>query len=166
MKSSTDPSLNSVFTTPAGHGGVTFLASTGDSGAPGGFPAYSPNVVAVGGTTLDHSTATPTGQRDGWSGSGGGQSIYESEPSYQLGVQTSGMRQIPDVAFDADPASGVAIYDSYDLWQCYPLGAGWRHQRRVALLGRSGGHRRPIAGFGRVGADGRAHADFARRSTA
>src|SRR5262249_11156265 len=40
------------FSTPVGHIGVTFLASTGDSGAPGGFPAYSPRVVAVGGTFL------------------------------------------------------------------------------------------------------------------
>src|SRR5579864_1763397 len=45
-------SSDSLFTTPAGHRGVTFLASTGDTGAPGGYPAFSPNVVAVGGTTL------------------------------------------------------------------------------------------------------------------
>ena len=40
------------FTTPAGHPGVTFVASTGDTGAPGLYPAYSPNVLAVGGTNL------------------------------------------------------------------------------------------------------------------
>src|SRR5262245_46673911 len=40
------------FTTPAGHPGVTFVAATGDNGAPGLYPAYSPNVLAVGGTTL------------------------------------------------------------------------------------------------------------------
>src|SRR5208282_1354568 len=44
---------NPLYTTPSGHTGVTFLASTGDSGSPGGYPAYSPNVVAVGGTTLN-----------------------------------------------------------------------------------------------------------------
>src|SRR5208282_1826005 len=43
---------NPLYTTPAGHTGVTFCASTGDSGAPGGYPAFSPNVVAVGGTSL------------------------------------------------------------------------------------------------------------------
>ena len=48
-----EQSYDSDFVTPAGHQGVTFLASTGDSGSPGGYPAYSPNVVAVGGTTLD-----------------------------------------------------------------------------------------------------------------
>ena len=43
------PSYDSSFLTPAGHQGVTFLASTGDSGSPALYPAYSPNVVAVGG---------------------------------------------------------------------------------------------------------------------
>ena len=47
-----ETTYDSYFTTPAGHANVTFLASTGDSGSPGGYPAFSPNVVAVGGTTL------------------------------------------------------------------------------------------------------------------
>ena len=45
-------------------------------------------------------------------GSGGGQSVLENEPAFQFSVQHSGMRQIPDVAFDADPQSGVPVYDS------------------------------------------------------
>ena len=53
-----------IFTTPSGHPGVTFVASTGDSGAPGGFPAFSPNVVAVGGTTLTINASTAPSQRD------------------------------------------------------------------------------------------------------
>ena len=119
-ETSSDTSENSSFTTPAGHTGVTFLASTGDDGAPGCFPAYSPNVVAVGGTTLTLSGDTYVSET-GWSwnasqgwGTGGGQSSYESEPSYQTGVQSSGWRQIPDVSFDADPTTGVAMYDSYE----------------------------------------------------
>ena len=119
-ESSSDTSENSSFTTPAGHAGVTFLASTGDSGAPGEFPAYSPNVVAVGGTTLTLSGDTYVSET-GWSwnasegwGTGGGQSSYESEPSYQTGVQSSGWRQIPDISFDADPETGVAVYDAYE----------------------------------------------------
>ena len=120
-ESSDDAALNSVFTTPSGQPGVTFLASTGDSGAPGGFPAFSPNVVAVGGTTLtiNSSTYAWVGET-GWSGSGGGQSVYQSEPSYQSGVQNSGWREIPDVAFDADPNTGVAVYDSYDYGSSSP----------------------------------------------
>ena len=98
------------FTTPEGHTGVTFIASSGDDGSPGGYPADSPNVVAVGGTTL------PTnGPETAWSQSGGGQSRYEKEPSYQQTVQNSGKREIPDVALDANPATGVAVYDSYDF---------------------------------------------------
>src|SRR5262249_31052064 len=47
-----EKAFDSVFQTPAGHQGVTFLASTGDNGAPGQYQAYSPNVLAIGGTTL------------------------------------------------------------------------------------------------------------------
>ncbi len=57
-ESSSDTSEETVFTTPSGHAGVTFLASTGDSAAPGEFPAMSPNVVAVGGTTLTINSST------------------------------------------------------------------------------------------------------------
>jgi len=110
-----ETSYDTYFTTPAGHGGVTFLAATGDSGRPSGYPAYSPNVVAVGGTTL-----TVSGQNyvseTGWSGSGGGISSYENQPAYQKGVvtQSTTRRSNPDVAMDADPGTGVAVYDSYD----------------------------------------------------
>ena len=60
---------------------MTFLASTGDSGSPGGYPAYSPNVVAVGGTTLTLNADNTYDSESGWSGSGGGKSSYETEPS-------------------------------------------------------------------------------------
>ena len=49
---STESGLDQYFTTPSGHTGVTFVASTGDGGSPGEYPAYSPNVLAVGGTSL------------------------------------------------------------------------------------------------------------------
>ncbi len=115
-------SENSTFTTPSGHQGVTFVAAAGDSGAPGGYPAFSPDVVSVGGTILSVSGNTYAGEtawslEDGW-GTGGGQSPFESEPSYQAAVQQSGWREMPDVAFDA--GSGVAIYDSYDFGQATP----------------------------------------------
>ena len=109
-----DIGLDSTFTTPSGHQGVTFLAASGDSGSPGLFPAYSSNVVAVGGTTLTVDAQNNYQGEDGWGGSGGGTSQYETEPIYQNGVQSTGQRTIPDVAFDADPASGVAVYDSYN----------------------------------------------------
>ena len=80
-----EQSYDSYFVTPNGHQGVTFLASTGDDGAPAGYPAYSPNVVAVGGTSLDLNSSGAYEAETGWSGSGGGVSDYESQPSYQNG---------------------------------------------------------------------------------
>ena len=102
------------FTTPAGHQGVTFVAATGDTGRPGLYPAYSPNVLAVGGTTLTLASDGSYGGESGWSDGGGGTSITETEPAYQKAVQATGMRTIPDVSFDADPQTGVSVYDSYD----------------------------------------------------
>ena len=90
--------------------GVTFLASSGDSGHSAQYPAASPYVVAVGGTTLHLTSANKWKSETAWSGSGGGTSTYELEPSYQSGVQTTGARGIPDVAWDADPSTGVAVY--------------------------------------------------------
>ena len=114
-----EQSIDSTFVTPSNHQGVTFVAATGDSGAPGYYPAYSPNVVAVGGTTLPLDDAgdypgTDPGGEVAWSGSGGGISKYETEPSYQKSVQNTGHRTIPDVAWDADPNTGLPIYDSYN----------------------------------------------------
>jgi hypothetical protein len=106
--------LDSQFQTPAGHQGETFVASSGDAGAPGIYPAYSANVLAVGGTDLQLSAAGSILGETAWSGSGGGVSAFESEPSYQAGVQDTGFRTIPDVAFDGSGASGVSVYDSYD----------------------------------------------------
>ena len=120
-ENSSDASEETVFTTPAGHPGVTFLASTGDSGAPGEFPAYSPNVVAVGGTTLTINSSTYAyASESGWNDGGGGQSVYEAKPSYQNSVNSTSWRQIPDISFDADPNSGVAILDSYDYGSSSP----------------------------------------------
>ena len=120
-----ETSLDSLFTTPEGHAGVTFLAATGDYGAPSGYPAYSPNVVAVGGTTLNVDGAGNVTSETGWSGSGGGTSLYESQPAYQQGIvtQSSTYRANPDVSSDADPNTGVAVYDSYDFGSAMPWAA-------------------------------------------
>jgi hypothetical protein len=107
------------FTSPAGHG-VTFLGASGDNGATGnggdqtGYPEYSPDVVAVGGTTL-HLSGGGYGSESGWNFSGGGISSFEAKPSYQSAVtQSSTRRTNPDVSFDGDPSSGVVEYDSYN----------------------------------------------------
>jgi hypothetical protein len=97
------------------HSGVAFVASSGDSGAPAEWPAVSPDVLGVGGTALSLGAGNAWLSETGWSGSGGGPSLYESQPSYQSGVvtQTSTARATPDVAYDASPSTGVAVYDSY-----------------------------------------------------
>ncbi|HTM68306.1 MAG TPA: S53 family peptidase [Candidatus Binatia bacterium] len=91
--------------------GVTFFASSGDDGAGASWPAVSPNVVAVGGTTLDvaHATARETA----WAGSGGGVSAFIPQPAYQrdYGIRRAGgKRAVPDVAYAADPMPGFAVY--------------------------------------------------------
>ena len=102
------------------HAGVAFVASSGDAGAPIEWPAASPNVLAVGGTALTLGTGGAYGSEAGWSGSGGGPSAYEAKPSYQAGVVTqTAMRANPDVAYDASPSTGFAVYDSFTG------GGGW-----------------------------------------
>ena len=83
---SSESSYDSNFTTPAGHTGVTFVASSGDSGGVVEWPAASPNVLSVGGTTLSLNSNDTWKSETGWSDSGGGVSRYEPAPSYQSGM--------------------------------------------------------------------------------
>ena len=148
---------DSYFTTPSGHlggsatmggtelaGGVTFLAAAGDSGAYASntttispqYPATSPNVVAVGGTTLNVSgntwsseTTWGNGTSSGSAGGGGGGiSAYESQPSYQKGVvsnYSTTNRTYPDVSADANPNTGVPVCDSWDFGSSTPWFGGY-----------------------------------------
>ena len=102
--------------------GVTYLASSGDSGEGISWPAVSPYVVGVGGTVLNLNADGSYGSEMAWSGSGGGKSAYETEPSYQSNFQSSAYREVPDVAFDA--ATGVAVYSSQQSSR--GPGAGWQ----------------------------------------
>jgi subtilase family serine protease len=94
---------------------VVYFASSGDSGGVTIYPSVSPYVAAAGGTSLVISGGGIVGET-GWAGSGGGPSRYEAEPSYQfLVAMPSGLnnrRGVPDVSFDADPNTGVSVYDS------------------------------------------------------
>ncbi len=103
--------MDTHFTTPTGHTGVTFLAATGDNSAAAGasWPASSANVVAVGGTTLNLISGSVYGSESAWSLGGGGVSRYVTIPSYQVGVQSRTMRTTPDVSIDADPRTGYSI---------------------------------------------------------
>ena len=102
------------FTTPAGHQGVTFVASSGDGGSTSGaeWPAASPNVLSVGGTTLTLDASGGIASETYWADGGGGYSRYEPEPTYQATIQSTGRRSTPDVAFVADPGTGVSIYST------------------------------------------------------
>ena len=109
------------------HAGTMYTASAGDSGHGAEYPAASPNVVAVGGTTLNGCSGTSCAgfsSETAWSGSGGGASADEAIPGFQSGYTgpvygassisalTGGKRGIPDVSFDANPSTGVSVYDS------------------------------------------------------
>ena len=69
--------------------------------------------MAVGGTTLNIADSTGTyGSETAWSNSTGGFSSYEPEPAYQQIAQYSGGKSTPDVAYNANPSTGFAVYDS------------------------------------------------------
>src|SRR5260370_22285182 len=126
---------DAVFTTPAGHPGVTCVAAAGDSGAAGGpeWPSVSPNVLAVGGTTLRLTGNALRAGETAWSGGGGGVSGQEAEPAYQRAVQSSGRRGTPDMAYDADPATGGYVYSSYGVTAgAFGWGGGGRTPARGA----------------------------------
>jgi subtilase family serine protease len=92
---------------------VTYVNASGDSGINlFGYPGASPLVVGAGGTTLKLDSNGNILSEVGWSGSGGGESVYFPEPTYQLAAQSSGQRGVPDVAYNASPATGVPVYDS------------------------------------------------------
>ena len=85
---SSEASYDSAFS----RAGVAFVASSGDNGAPISWPAASSNVLAVGGTSLSLGSGSAYGSEAGWSGSGGGPSVYVSQPAYQSGVVTQTSR--------------------------------------------------------------------------
>lgn len=95
---------------------VVVFASTGDSEGTE-YPSTSPNVVAVGGTTLSRSPATLNIEDEiAWEDGGGGVSPYELRPSYQAGIVAivGTHRGVPDVAAIGNPRTGVWVYDSYE----------------------------------------------------
>jgi subtilase family serine protease len=89
---------------------VVFFASTGDTGGQHSWPALSPSVVAVGGTSLTGSGASWS--ESTWSGSGCGLSSYFARPSYQNGVSSvvGTKRGSADISAVADPNTGCAVY--------------------------------------------------------
>jgi subtilase family serine protease len=100
---------------------VVIFASTGDREGTE-YPSTSPNVVAVGGTTLNRSPANGDIEAEtAWEDGGGGVSPVEAIPSYQHGIASiiGTHRGVPDVAAVANPRTGVWIYDSYETANLY-----------------------------------------------
>ena len=95
---------------------VVFFASTGDSEGTE-YPSTSPNVVAVGGTTITRNPSTLAFEEEiSWEDGGGGISKYETKPSYQNSISAlsgSSNRGVPDIAAIGNPRTGVWVYDSY-----------------------------------------------------
>ncbi len=118
QESGTAAAVDQILTTGVAQG-QTFTISTGDSGADecgnGGttpsWPANSPYVVAVAGTTLDASTGANAAWNSEtvWPGSGGSASLYEPKPSYQALLVPGNFRGVADVTFDADPNTGALV---------------------------------------------------------
>ncbi|MEA2690390.1 MAG: hypothetical protein QOD51_2997 [Candidatus Eremiobacteraeota bacterium] len=96
------------------HPGIAITASTGDLGiGQVQFPASSPYVTAVGGTSLTANPASPRGWTETvWSGSGNGCSIMVGLPSWQTVAGGCAARSVPDVSMLADSAVGVTIYST------------------------------------------------------
>jgi subtilase family serine protease len=91
------------------HAGVAVTASSGDSGFGVEFPASSPHVVAVGGTSLRTLANARGWTETAWSGAGSGCSTVYAKPSWQTDTGCA-MRTVADVSAVADPNTGVAVF--------------------------------------------------------
>jgi kumamolisin len=113
-----ETTADAAFTAP----NVVFFASAGDS--PGAdYPSVSPNVVSAGGTTISRDPVTGSFLlEDTWQDAGGGPSQVEPRPSFQDGVKymVGNFRGTPDLSFDANPNTGVWLYDTNPVY-----GTGW-----------------------------------------
>jgi subtilase family serine protease len=122
---SEDSSDTSADSSYFNHPGVAITVSAGDSAYGTEYPASSPNVTSVGGTSLTKDSSSRGWSESVWStssteGTGSGCSAYEPKPSWQTDTGCSN-RTVADVSAVADPATGVAVYDSYQAsgWQVY-----------------------------------------------
>jgi subtilase family serine protease len=98
------------------------VASSGDN--PGTqYPSASPNVLSAGGTTISRDSTTGRFILENtWQDGGGGPSLFEPRPSFQNAVAeiVGASRGTPDFSFDANPNTGVWVFDSNPVF-----GTGW-----------------------------------------
>jgi subtilase family serine protease len=110
-------------------------------------------VLAVGGTSLYHDGSYNWSSEVGWSYGGGGVSRYEPKPSYQSSLSYS-RRANPDIAYDADPNTGFAVYDSYGGYDWNYIFGGtsagapqWSAVIAIANQGRVAAHKSVLDGY-------------------
>jgi hypothetical protein len=105
-----EPTLDSEY---FDHPGVAITAPDGTGGYGPWYPAASPDVIAVGGTTLTAAPGTARGWTEtAWSGTGSGCSAYEAKPAWQTDTGCTD-RTLNDISADADNVnSPVAFYDT------------------------------------------------------
>jgi hypothetical protein len=127
-----DTSVNTAYN----HPGIVITASSGDcgyrdeacGGAASNFPAGSPDVVAVGGTRLSESAGKWVSTA--WEDAGSDCSTIFTAQSWQSGLSNysatgcAGKRASSDVSANADPYSGVDVYDTTPSERGYPTGWG------------------------------------------
>jgi subtilase family serine protease len=108
-ESSSDTSFDSMY---FNHPGVAVTASSGDAGFGVEYPAASRFVTAVGGTSLRKASTSRGWSETAWSGAGSGCSAVDAKPAAQKDTGCS-RRTVADVSAVADPATGVAVYDTF-----------------------------------------------------
>jgi subtilase family serine protease len=115
--------LGAAYAAPYNQPGIAVTVSSGDNGYRSfGFPAALSSVITVGGTTLNLGAGNTYGSETVWKGAGSGCSLYVAAPSWQSFLAAcAGKRGSADVAADADPATGAAVYDSVK----YQGRSGW-----------------------------------------
>ncbi|MDQ3864041.1 MAG: peptidase S8 [Actinomycetota bacterium] len=109
----TESSSESSWDSYYNHPGMAVTVSSGDSGYGVEYPAASPYVTAVGGTTLSRDSSTRGWTETVWNGAGSGCSAYEPALYWQTTHHASSNRIVVDTAAVADPNTGVAVYVSY-----------------------------------------------------
>ena len=121
-ESTSDSSYDSSY---YNHPGVVITASSGDSGYGVEYPAASRYVTAVGGTSLKTASNSRGWTESVWStssteGAGSGCSKDDAKPTWQKDTGCA-KRTVADVSAVADPATGVAVYETYGAsgWVVY-----------------------------------------------
>ncbi len=96
------------------HPGVVMTVASSDQANSVEWPSSDPHVTAVGGTTLTRAAGTDRGWTESaWASAGSGCSQYEPQPDFQADVATDcAHRATADISADADPNSGLAVYDT------------------------------------------------------